>query len=354
MSHNAVRRLELTITPADAGVRVELLLRRKFGLSGTVIRRIKWLEDGILLDGARVNTRCVPRVGQILSVCLSDPERRSGVVPAPGELDIRYEDGDLVVLNKAPGVTVHPGPGHFYDTVGNFLLWHYDQEGAEADFHPVHRLDRGTSGLLVVAKHPHAQERLKEQLHTADFFREYLAVCDGCPRPKTGVVDAPLGPKPGSLVEQMVRPDGKPARTRYTVRLEREGRSLLRLALDTGRTHQIRVHMASLGCPHRGLSLWKGGTGADPPARPPLRPPVLPPPHHRQAAGLYPAHAPGHGRPDGAGEGGPHRKNPVQSDRFMIQLQTHTDAKALPRSGFSGRERLQKGWDRHWITQRNR
>ena len=160
------------------------------------------------------------------------------------------------MLNKAPGVTVHPGPGHFYDTVGNFLLWHYDQEGAEADFHPVHRLDRGTSGLMVVAKHPHAQERLKEQLHTADFFREYLAVCDGCPRPKTGVVDAPLGPKPGSLVEQMVRPDGKPARTRYTVRLEREGRSLLRLALDTGRTHQIRVHMASLGCPLTGDFLY--------------------------------------------------------------------------------------------------
>ena len=105
MSQNTVRRLELTVAPSDAGVRVELLLRRKFGLSGTVIRRIKWLEDGILLDGARVNTRCVPRVGQILSVRLSDPERRSGVVPAPGELDIRYEDGDLVVLNKAPGVT---------------------------------------------------------------------------------------------------------------------------------------------------------------------------------------------------------------------------------------------------------
>mgnify|MGYP002581539330 CR=1 FL=1 len=250
------RRLELVLGPEDGGVKVDTLLRRRLHLSGTVIRRIKWLEDGILLDGARVNTRCVPRVGQILSVRLSDPERRSGVVPAPGELDIRYEDGDLVVLNKAPGVTVHPGPGHFYDTVGNFLLWHYDQEGAEADFHPVHRLDRGTSGLMVVAKHPHAQERLKEQLHTADFFREYLAVCDGCPRPKTGVVDAPLGPKPGSLVEQMVRPDGKPARTRYTVRLEREGRSLLRLALDTGRTHQIRVHMAHIGHPILGDTVY--------------------------------------------------------------------------------------------------
>ena len=142
MSLERVRRLELTVAPSDAGVRVELLLRRQFGLSGTVIRRIKWLEDGILLDGVRVNTRCVPQAGQVLSVRLSDPERRSGVVPAPGELDIRYEDGDMVVLNKAPGVTVHPGPGHFYDTVGNFLLWHYDQEGSEADFHPVHRLDR--------------------------------------------------------------------------------------------------------------------------------------------------------------------------------------------------------------------
>ena len=250
------RRLELVLGPEDGGVKVDTLLRRRLHLSGTVIRRIKWLPDGILVDGARVNTAFRPREGQTLSVRLSDPERRSGVVPAPGELDIRYEDGDLVVLNKAPGVTVHPGPGHFYDTVGNFLLWHYDQEGAEADFHPVHRLDRGTSGLMVVAKHPHAQERLKEQLHTADFFREYLAVCDGCPRPKTGVVDAPLGPKPDSLVEQMVRPDGKPASTRYRVVLEREGRSLLRLALDTGRTHQIRVHMASLGCPLTGDFLY--------------------------------------------------------------------------------------------------
>lgn len=245
-----------TVPPEAAGIRVDTILKRHMGLSGTVVRRIKWLEDGILLDGVRVNTRCLPRAGQVLSVRLSDPERHSGVVPAPGPLDIIYEDEDLVVVNKAAGVSVHPGPGHFDDTVGNFLLWHYDLEREEADFHPVHRLDRGTSGLLAVAKHAHAQEVLKRQLHTDAFRREYLAVCLGRPEPPGGVVDAPLGPRPGSLMEQMVRPDGKAARTRYETMEVRGELALLRLELDTGRTHQIRVHMAHIGCPLAGDFLY--------------------------------------------------------------------------------------------------
>ena len=250
------RRLELVLGPEDGGVKVDTLLRRRLHLSGTVIRRIKWLPDGILVDGARVNTAFRPREGQTLSVRLSDPERRSGILPAPGPLDIVYEDGDLLILNKAPGVPVHPGPGHFNDTIGNFLLNYYNSEGIEGDFHPVHRLDRGTSGLMAVAKHPHAQEVLKGQLHTPTFRRVYLAVCDGGPQPPSGVVDAPLGPREGSLVEQMVRPDGKPARTRYRVLSAHSGRSLLRLELDTGRTHQIRVHMAYLGHPLTGDFLY--------------------------------------------------------------------------------------------------
>ena len=252
----SVRRLELPITGELAGVKVDTLLKRHLGLSGTVVRRIKWLEDGILVDGVRVNTRFCPQEGQVLSVRLSDPERRSGILPAPGHLDIIYEDGDVVVLNKAPGVPVHPGPGHYSDTVGNYLLSYYDQERSEGDFHPVHRLDRGTSGLLVVARHPHAQEVLKNQLHTDAFRREYLAVCEGAPEPPAGTVDAPLGPRPGSLVEQMVRPDGKPARTHYEVVKAGENSALVRLVLDTGRTHQIRVHLAHLGHPLVGDFLY--------------------------------------------------------------------------------------------------
>ena len=250
------RRLELAVTPALAGIQTDTLLRRHMGLSGTVIRRSKWLEDGILADGQRVTTRYCPRAGQVLSVRLSDPERRSGIVSAPGPLDIVYEDEDMIVLNKAAGVSVHPGPGHFSDTLGNFLLYYYDSKGDPSDLHPVHRLDRGTTGLLAAAKHPHAQEVLKNQLHTADFRRTYLAVCEGVPQPAEGVIDVPMGPKPGSLMEQQVRPDGKPARTRYRVLSVRGGRALVQLELDTGRTHQIRVHMAHIGHPLTGDFLY--------------------------------------------------------------------------------------------------
>lgn len=250
------RRLELTITPELAGIKVDTLLKKHLGLSGTVVRRVKWLEDGILVDGLRVNTRFCPGAGQVLSVRLSDPQHNSGIVPAPGPLDIVYEDVDLIVLNKAPGVSVHPGPGHFDDTLGNFLMYHYKECGDESDFHPVHRLDKGTSGLLAVAKHPHAQEKLKRQLHTGDFRRVYLAVCDGAPPAPAGVIDAPIGPVEGSLVQRQVRPDGRPARTHYRVLRPCGPRALVQLELDTGRTHQIRVHMAHLGCPLTGDFLY--------------------------------------------------------------------------------------------------
>ena len=137
----SARYLTLHITPELSGREVNTLLRRTLGLSGTVLRRVKWLEDGITLDGARVNVRVRVEEGQALSVRLTDPILTSGVIPAEGPLDIVYEDADLVVVNKAPGVLVHPGHGHFDDTLCNFLMWHYKQLGDESDFHPVHRLD---------------------------------------------------------------------------------------------------------------------------------------------------------------------------------------------------------------------
>ena len=268
----SARYLTLTITPELAGLEVNTLLRRHLGLSGTVLRRVKWLEDGITLDGVRVNVRVRAAEGQTLAVRLTSPEQSppllsqpdplrrasagSPVVPAEGPLDIAYEDPDIIVLNKAPGVLVHPGHGHFDDTLGNFLMYHYKMSGEESGFHPVHRLDKGTSGLLVAAKHPHAQEKLKNQLHTGDFRRVYLAVCDGAPSAPAGTIDAPIGPAEGSLTAREVRPDGKPARTHYKVVRTWGSRALVELELETGRTHQIRVHMAHIGCPLTGDFLY--------------------------------------------------------------------------------------------------
>lgn len=250
------RRLELPIGPELAGQTVRTLLRRELSLSGTVLRRVKWLEDGILLDGTRVSVRAVVQEGQTLSVRIGDTEIKSDILPASGPLDIVFEDDDLLVLNKAPGVPVHPGPGHYDDTIGNFLLSYYEKSGILADFHPVHRLDKGTSGLMIVAKHAHAQDQLRCQLHTDQFRRTYLAVCEGVPEPPSGTVDAPLGRVPDSLIQQEVRPDGLPARTHYETRTVCQGRALLRLVLETGRTHQIRVHMAWLGHPLTGDFLY--------------------------------------------------------------------------------------------------
>ena len=251
-----VRYLTLHITQELAGTEVNTLLRRTLGLSGTVLRRVKWLADGITLDGARVHVRCRVAARQVLSVRLSDPEGTPQPVPSPGPLDILYEDADMVVVNKAAGVLVHPSHGHYADTVGNFLMAHYRENREASGFHPVHRLDKGTTGLLVAAKHPYGQEKLKHQLHTGAFRRVYLAVCDGVPRPPEGVIDAPIGRVPGSLMARRVDPEGQSARTHYRVIRAAGERALVELELDTGRTHQIRVHLAHMGCPLTGDFLY--------------------------------------------------------------------------------------------------
>jgi 23S rRNA pseudouridine1911/1915/1917 synthase len=250
------RYLHLHISPELSGKTVDTLLRKHLELSGTVIRRIKWLEDGITVDGKRVTVRHHTCEGEILSVRLTDPVSADQPVPTEGILDIVYEDEDMVVVNKQPGILIHPSHGHFDDTIGNYLMWHWGQLGEESGFHPVHRLDKGTTGLLIVAKHPHGQEKLKNQLHTGDFRRRYLAVCEGCPQPVSGTIDAAIAPVEGSLIAREIRADGQPARTHYRVLSTQGGRALVELGLETGRTHQIRVHMAHIGHPLTGDFLY--------------------------------------------------------------------------------------------------
>lgn len=216
-----MRRLTLRLGEAQAGRTVHTLLRQELLLSAASVRRAKTLPDGILLDGQPVFTNQTGRAGQLLSVAVGDVAGSEQIPPVPGPLNIRYEDEDLVVVEKEGGVPVHPSQGHHGDTLANFLLAHYRDQGLVAAFHPVNRLDRGTSGLMAVAKHAHAHERLQHQLRTGELARTYLAVCQGVPVPRRGCVDQPIGRLPGSVLKRQVCPQGAQARTHYAV--ERTG-----------------------------------------------------------------------------------------------------------------------------------
>lgn len=176
--------------------------------------------------------------------------------PADIELDIRFEDEHLLILNKPAPLAVIPSslaPGE--PTLAGGVVRYL---GPGASFHPVNRLDRGTTGLMAAAKTGFIHDRLRRQLHGGGFSRTYLAVCLGKPEPLAGTVHLPIGRAPGSAIQRQVRPDGRPALTFYRVLAHRGGLSLVELRPQTGRTHQLRVHMAAIGCPLAGD--WLYGT----------------------------------------------------------------------------------------------
>ena len=174
-------------------------------------------------------------------------------------LDIVYEDADLLVVNKPKGMVVHPAPGNPDGTLVNALLWHIrDLSGINGVMRPgiVHRIDKDTSGLLIVAKNDAAHLALAEQIKAHSFEREYQAIVVGTPRDECGIIDAPIGRNPRDRKKMAVVPNGRPARTYYRLLERFDGFSHLSLTLETGRTHQIRVHMAHIGHPVMGDEVY--------------------------------------------------------------------------------------------------
>lgn len=247
-------RLTLTVTDRQAGRSVRSLLRGELGLSTGCVNRLKRTETGLTCNGVRVFTNAVVRAGDVLAADLSAGEVPTAVPPVPMALDIAFEDEHLLVVNKSAPLAVIPSslvPGE--PTLAAGLMAYL---GPSASLHPVNRLDRGTTGLMVVAKNGYAHDQLCRRLHSGDFFRSYLALCVGAPAPPRGTISLPIGRAPGSAIRRQVAPSGQRARTDYRLLRVKNGLALVALTPWTGRTHQIRVHMAAVGCPLAGDWLY--------------------------------------------------------------------------------------------------
>lgn len=229
--------------------RLDAFLRQDCGVSRRQISRLKHLPHGMTRGGQPIRSIDTVHPGDVIRLCMEDT---TAILPNPElSVPVVFADEDLLVFDKPAGMPVHPSLHHRMDTLGNAFAARYPG----LTFRPVHRLDRNTSGLVAVARHPVAAANLHGRI-----CKTYLALACGR-MPGSGTITAPIGREPDSLIKRRIDPDGKPAVTHYRV-LQNGRYALTALQLATGRTHQIRVHLSHIGCPLAGDDLY-GGSCAD-------------------------------------------------------------------------------------------
>ncbi|MBX5476455.1 MAG: RluA family pseudouridine synthase [Clostridia bacterium] len=257
------RVFEYVVTPEEEGLRLDrfLAIRNELDASRATVQ--DWITEGrVLLNGYEGHRSDKLRAGDVVRLAAPEPEPVS--LPAQNiPLDIVYEDHDIIVVNKQRGLVVHPAAGNPSGTLVNALLAHCkDLSGINGVLRPgiVHRIDKDTTGLLVVAKTDRAHAHLARQIRMHLVQRTYLALIKGIPLADEGTIEAAIGRDPSDRKRMAVRPGvGKPSITRFTVLEKFDGYSLVQCRLETGRTHQIRVHMAYMGHPIVGDPVYATG-----------------------------------------------------------------------------------------------
>ena len=237
-----------TITEQQENLCIIDFLKQQ-GFSRHILRSMKDFPGSILLNGSPSRGRALLRSGDSLRIFVPETDPWDKIPPVSVDLNVLYEDEDLLVLNKPAGMPVHPSAGNHGNTLANAAAAWFLHKGENCPFRCINRLDRDTSGALILAKNPLSASVLSSQMKTRQIRRTYLAVVKGIP-PLQGSIAAPIGRTPGSLIERRIDfAGGESAATHFERLAVKNGHSLLEIHLETGRTHQIRVHMGYLGYP---------------------------------------------------------------------------------------------------------
>lgn len=244
-----------TVQPEDEGMLLKTILQRRLGVSRKLMSKLKLTEQGIQLNGERVYISVKVRNGDLVELRM-EKEASTDILPENIPFDILYEDEHLLVVNKQAGIIVHPTHGHYTGTLANGVVHYWEQKGEQVRFRPVHRLDQETSGVLCIAKNPYIHQHISEQMIAGTVDKYYTAIVFGSLVPSEGVVDGPIDRDPNEPHRRIVTADGYPARTLYQVETVYKWASKVRIKLESGRTHQIRVHMKHVGCPLIGDSFY--------------------------------------------------------------------------------------------------
>lgn len=247
-------RIDFTATEQDERKKVLHILKGEMKLSTRLIKQLK-KHNGILLNGQPIRTIDPVHTGDIVSVIIEYSEDNY-IQPEESELSIIYEDQCFLAVNKKAGIPVHPTAGHNTGTLAHMVLSHLIKQGLSIKIRPINRLDKDTSGIVLFAKNSHMQDRIINQMKNNSVFKVYLGIVHGVYEPNEGIINLPIARKEGSTIERIVDIAGAQSITRYKTLEVKNDLSLVQFILETGRTHQIRVHTRAMGHPLLGDWLY--------------------------------------------------------------------------------------------------